>query len=140
MRMKTTCAVLLVISGAGCAARHDAKRERAPVRAVRVFGACENLRASDPTVALQGIATLLDVRGLEAYTLLHLKWIAEPNPEIRKDILAGFASIGDHRYIADPGFPQEWVKAAERFSIQEREVRLRELREYFPEEMSGIGR
>ncbi len=140
MSTRTILVSLLVLSVTGCAGRHDAASSNAPTGALRVFWACESLRASDPTIVRQAIATLFRVRGLEAYMLLHLKWIAEPNPEVRKDILAGFANIGDHRGIADPDFPQEWVKAAERFPTQEREARLRELREHFPEEMRGIGR
>ena len=140
LKMKMIPTILLTMLLTGCAGAPDPQWANAPTGAQRVYWACENLRCSDPTIARQAISGLFGVGGLEAYTLLHLKWIAEPNPEIRKYILEGFSKIGDHRHIADPDFPQEWVKAAKRFSSPEKEIRLRELKEHFPEETKRMSR
>ena len=94
----------------------------------------------DVEIVSQGVEGLFEIGGLEALTLLHLKWIAESNSEIRRRILIGFAKIGDHRYIADPNFPMEWVLAAERFRASEMEDRMKELRRYFPSDMKRLGR
>jgi len=135
MNINMLTIVLLSSLLAGCVATPKVVPSDTPSDGKRIFRACESLRASDPTIARQGVQELFIVGGLEAYTILHLKWIAEPNPEIRKAILHGFSKIGDHRNIVDPGFPKEWVDAARRFSPAERRTRLQELREYFPEEM-----
>ena len=100
----------------------------------RLYAACEALRSGDPSIARQGVRDLFCIGGLEAYTLLHLKWIAEPHPDIRAYILEGFSKMGDHRHIADPEFPRAWIAAAKRFPSPEKEIRLRELRKYFPGE------
>jgi len=97
------------------------------------FLACETLRARDANIARSGIRALFEIGGLEAYMLLHLKWIAEPNPEIRRYILEGFTEIGDLRYIVDPIFPRKWLEATSRFAPREKAARMRELMKYFPE-------
>ncbi len=103
--------------------------------AVRLFEACEGLRCQDPGICQPAIDQLFEVPGLISYTILHLKWIAEANPEIRNHILEKYSRPGDHRHIADPAFPQEWVDAANRFPPEERNVRLQELHTYFPGDM-----
>jgi hypothetical protein len=101
----------------------------------QIFGYCEMLRMGDSKIVKQGVDGLFKIGGLQALTILHLKWIAEQNPEIRNHILSGFSKIGDHRFIADPDFPKEWIRASKRFLDPERETRLRELRRYFPKDM-----
>jgi hypothetical protein len=133
MRILTMVLVFAVLTG--CVTTPETKSTGTPTTELRIHGACENLRSSDPTVARQGIQGLFLVGGLEAYTILHLKWIAEPDPEIRNAILAGFSKLGDHRHIVDPTFPREWVLAAQRCAPSERKVRLQELNKYFPKEV-----
>jgi len=122
---------------AGCITAPDLTPGNNAGNGQRIFRACESLRCGDPEIAQHGIAELFNIGGLEAFTLLHLKWIAEPNPEIRRYILKGFTKLGDHRHIADPDFPQGWVEAAKRSSSPERDARLRELEKYFPKEMKS---
>ena len=100
----------------------------------QMFVACERIRSRDPEIKIPVIRDLFKVRGLVAYRLLYLEWIAEPNPEFRKHILEGFKKIGDHVHIASD-FPNDWISVSERFLAEECEQRLAELREYFPEEM-----
>ena len=121
----------------GCVEKPISKDE--PNRyGIVVFRYCECLRSSDPEVVLPAIDGLFETGGLEAYMLLHLKWIAEPNAEIRNRILHGFSKIGDHRYIADPDFPGKWVEASERFASPEKERRMYELKRYFPSDMKKL--
>jgi len=135
MNMRMILISVLSVFLTGCAVTFNPESADTRTEEQRRYWACESLGSTDPTIARQGIALLFSVGGLEAYTVLHLQWIAEPNPEIRKYILEGFSKIGDHRHIADSSFPREWVRASRRFSSPEKETRLRELKEYFPQEM-----
>ena len=139
-RMKlliTISTLFLVVFSAGCRTVSGPIVAGSTAGGQRVFVACEMLRSADPAITRQGVSELFSIGGLEAYTLLHLKWIAEPNPEIRMYILEGFSQIGDHRHIADPSFPHEWIKAAMRFPSPEKDTRLRELKKYFPKDIDS---
>ncbi|MHC4336463.1 MAG: HEAT repeat domain-containing protein [Planctomycetota bacterium] len=127
-------AVLLLV---GCGDKPISKDE-CNRRGIVVFMYCECLRSSDPEVVLPAVDGLFEVGGLEAYMLLHLKWIAEPNTQIRNHILLGFSKIGDHRYIADPAFPRKWVEASRRFASPEKERRMYELKKYFPSDVKKL--
>ena len=138
MRLRITETLLLsifMLVYAVCKSENNSVAGKSSNSDIRFFRACESIRCNDPEIALQGINELFEEGGLAALNILHLKWIQEPNPEIRKYILEGFVKIGDHRYIADPSFPQGWVKAASLYSSPEKEFRLEELEKYFPEAM-----
>ena len=126
---------LLILALPLGAETNDDKLKKLEQRNRIMFALVGGLRSHDPEVTKGVIEELFKFGGLEALMLLHFKWIEEPNPEIRKQILEGFAKIGDHRHIADPSFPKEWHDAAMRFSTPEKEQRLKEIRDYFPEEL-----
>jgi len=141
MKKRTAIAVFFVISAFACSSNKTDHTSVSPDPVSdRIFVYCEMLRMSNLEIVSQGVEGLFEVGGLQALTILHLKWIAESNSEIRKVILAGFAKIGDHRYIADPSFPMAWVLAAERFRDNERDARIKELRRYFLSDMERLGR
>ena len=141
MEGKIFTVIIFVISSFACSSNIGEQESVSPDAVdLRIFSYCEMLRMSDVEIFSQGVDGLFEIGGLQALTLLRLKWIAEPNSEIRKRILVGFAKIGDHRYIADPNFPMEWVLAAERFRDSEMDARIKELRRYFPSDMDRLGR
>lgn len=97
-----------------CAALTGAAAEELTQRdaAMRIHTACEELRSSDPEIKNEAVRQLFDMGGLTAYRILHLEWIADPNPEIKKQILIGFHIIGDHRHITTLGYPAAVIKDA----------------------------
>ena len=134
--MKATIISLIgLLIVAGCA-EEPTSEDKSNEFSMVIFRSCECLRSSDPEVIFPAIDGLFKHGCLETYMLLHLKWIAEPNPQIRDHILLGFSRIGDHRYIADPDFPKGWVEASKRFASSEKERRMGEIKKYFSADLN----
>ena len=97
----------------------------------QLFLASEQLRMNDPSLRIQGIRMLFEMEGLYVYTTLQYLWLVEPHQDVRNEILHGFNKIGDHVYIADPDFPEFWMKGLEHYQEAEKQKRIKELKRFF---------
>lgn len=97
---------------------------------------------STPEQVGSASSVLACLGGLEDILLLYYRWIAEPNPEIRRTILMRMKKLHPEGYLIG-GMGRNglegWVSASRRFKSPEREERLAELVEFFPQTASLIG-
>lgn len=95
------------------------------------------LKLNDPSVVESSYDWIASHGVLGAGVAL-LKWIQEPNPQIRRYILEAYSKLGDGMFIRDGDFPKMWFDASNRFQEPERSQRLDELRKYWPELIKGL--
>ena len=132
MQMKTYFCYILMVLLLPFTALADNTQPACAELEHQLFLASEMLRMDTPEIRIDGVNMLFEIGGLYAYMTLQYLWIAEPHTEGRQAILKGFKHIGDHAYIADPNFPQYWLQSLVQFHEQEQQLRLKELKQFFP--------
>jgi len=120
----------------GSAECQEYQKQRGIERSRAMMG----FQAGDPTIVAPAIKKLCELMTTPDLMLVHYRWIASTNPQIRKTILEEFWKLSSDPADYDrlgivfhDKHLTEWIGASLRFSSPEKERRLEELKAYFPE-------